>query len=223
MTARDFPTEPPDDVYPPDGVYPLSLVEIADRRDDLLLPWLNLYETAFPPNERMTVASFLDMLRGRERGEGQHRHLVAALDREGSLIGMAAYLDMVELDVVFLWYLAVVPQARNRGVGAWLYQEIVHRLAAGTKAMIFNVERPEDMPSDERRMWSQRRFGFYRRQGARLLQGAICTIDVGPHQPPTPTYLMVHPLVPMDAQQALDLVREICGDDVRQIGPLGLE
>lgn len=201
----------------------LSLVELVDRRDDLLIPWLRLYELAFPPNERMMAASFLDMLHGRERGEAQDKHLLAALDRGGSLVGMAAYGDMAELNAAFLWYLAVLPQERNRGVGAWLYQEIVRRLAPGTRAMIFDVERPEDRPSDEQCMLAQRRLGFYRRQGARLLQGATSTINVGPHQPPTPMYLMVHPLVPMDAQQAFMLAQEIYGDDTRQTGPLALE
>lgn len=37
----------------------ISLVEICDLTDPLLLPWLDLYETAFPPGERVLVSHVL--------------------------------------------------------------------------------------------------------------------------------------------------------------------
>ncbi len=198
-------------------------IELEDRCDDLLLPWFNLYETAFPPNERMLVSWFLGMLRDREEGIGQERHLIAAVDSPGNLVGMAAYIDLVDLQATFLWYLAVQPQERNQGIGSWLYGEILRRIPPGYRAMIFDVERPEDMQSDELRVWARRRLGFYRRQGARLLQGVATTISVGAHQPPTPMQLMIHPLADIDEQQAFELARAVYGDDARQIGPLKLD
>ena len=37
---------------------PLRIIEINSLNDDLLPAWLDLYETAFPANERVLVSTF---------------------------------------------------------------------------------------------------------------------------------------------------------------------
>ena len=41
---------------------PLFFVPIEDLHDELLLPWLDLYETAFPPTERVLISTILENL-----------------------------------------------------------------------------------------------------------------------------------------------------------------
>lgn len=75
----------------------LRFVDITDIRDGLLLPWLNLYETSFPPEEKMLVSEFLLLLKEKAEGEREHSHMTAALDSEGKLFGEEAVTVVGEL------------------------------------------------------------------------------------------------------------------------------
>lgn len=202
----------------------LSFHEITTVDDDLLPSWLELYETAFPPNERILVGSYLRLLRAKTRGEEAGRHLVATVDEAGDLAGVLDYEVVPDLGAAFLWYIAIHPQRRNQGLGTLLYQEMLRQLApAGLRALIFEVEMPEEAETEERRALAGRRIGFYRRLGAQLLLGIRYLQHVGPHQPPVPMHIMVHPLQPLEAAAAFELTQAAFGKAVTQIGPLRLE
>ena len=122
----------------------LHITEITDPNDDLLLPWLDLYEVSFPPNERMLVSFYLRLLR-----EQWPNHHLLAIQREGTFVGLAHYVVMAERDLTWLWMFAVTPESRNHGVGAAIYRNIVERLPVGTVAMLLEVERPEGLPGTQ--------------------------------------------------------------------------
>ncbi|MFN2284518.1 MAG: GNAT family N-acetyltransferase [Anaerolineae bacterium] len=199
----------------------LHITEITDPDDALLLPWLDLYETAFPPSERMLVSFYLCLLREKRDGLHQHHHLLS-VQREGVFVGLAHYVVVAEHHLAWLWMFAVTPEARNQGVGAAIYGEVVQRLPAGTVAMLIEVERPDLAHTEVERALAERRIAFYRRQGALLLEGVHYVQSVGPHQPPLPMHVMLHPLHPLDADAAFALACAVLDDAITQTGTLSL-
>ena len=199
----------------------LHIVEISDPDDDMLLPWLDLYEVAFPPNERMLVSFYLRLLK-EKRGGLQPDHHLLAVQREGVFVGLAHYVVIAEHNLAWLWMFAVTPEARNHGVGAAIYRDVARRLPVGTTAVLLEVKRPDLASSEEERHLAERRIAFYRRQGARLLEGVYYVQSVGPHQPPLPMHVMLHPLQPLDAETAFQLAQAIFGDTITQTGALSL-
>jgi GNAT superfamily N-acetyltransferase len=199
----------------------LHITEITDPDNALLLPWLDLYETAFPPPERMLVSFYLRLLREKRDGLHQHHHLLAA-QREGVFVGLAHYVEAAEHHLAWLWMFAVSPETRNQGIGATIYADVVRRLPAGTIAVLIEVERPDLAHTEAERRFAERRIAFYRRQGAQLLGGVHYVQSVGPHQPPLPMCVMIHPLLPLDADAAFGLACAVLGDAITQTGALSL-
>jgi GNAT superfamily N-acetyltransferase len=204
----------------------LHITEITDLNDDLLLPWLDLYETAFPPAERMLISFYLRLLRDKREGLYPDHHLLA-VQYEGDFVGLAHYVTVEEQRITWLWMFAVTPEARNRGIGTAIYQDIVRRLPAGTVAILIEVERPDLAHTEAERRLAERRIAFYRRQGAKLLEGVHYVQSVGPHQPPLPMHVMFHPLQVLDADRAFALARATFAGDtgseaVTQTGELSL-
>ena len=195
-----------------------TLGEITSLDDPLLLPWLDLYETAFPPEERV----FTSLLLGGVKTPGKY-HMLAAVDESRNLAGMAFYSEEIEAKAAFLWYLAISPALRNHGIGAWLYRAVLQRLDANDLAMFLDVDIPEEARTEAERDLSRRRIGFYQRLGARLLSGIRLVQRVEEHLPEIKTYLMVHPVQPLDAQAACDIARIFLGEDLTFIGELRFE
>lgn len=202
----------------------LSIVEIADLNDDLLLPWLDLYETAFPPSEKILISSYLKLLRDKAAGRAQDHHLLAGLDPAGTLAAIAYYQVLREPPVAILWYLAVKPEARGAGIGSRLYREILRRLEPGdTQALLLEVEIPENGMTEEDRRNAQRRIAFYRRLGARLLRGVRYLQYVGWHQVPVPMHVMLHLLRPLSDATAYQLAKAVAGEWLTPVGTPHLE
>jgi len=198
--------------------------ELTSRQDELLLPWLDIYETSFPPNERILVSRFLEILREKELGRAADDILLACLDASGEVAGMAHYRLAPQLRAAFLWYLAVAAQKRCAGLGTLIYQKIVAATRQPPfRALIFDVEMPENAPDAHGRQLAERRIQFYRRNGAFILGGIEYMQRVGWHQPPIQLHLMVHPYGNLDGPQAFEIARQAFDQAVRQVGPLVLE
>jgi len=198
--------------------------EITRLNDDLLPPWLNLYETAFPPEERILVSVFLQFLKEGQEHFSTWEMLCYESDNH-DLLGMAFYEVMLELKIASLWYLAIDPGYRSSGLGGEMYQEICSRVRhAGCNLLVFEVEIPEIASDNESRSYAERRIRFYQRNGAFLIKGISYLQSVGSHQPKIPMHLMVHPIQPFPV---LDEVFAICkgiyGDDLTQVGRIILE
>lgn len=199
------------------------IVEITDLNDDLLLPWLDLYETSFPPIEKTLVSFYLTLLKDKAHGTRQHHHILALLDHANQLAGIAHVEIHRSKPVALLWYLAITPAKRNQGLGTTLYHKTLHRLPGTLAAAILEVEIPELAESEKQRALAYRRISFYRRLGAVQLTGIHYVQIVGPHQPPLPMHLLIHPLQPLDAPAAYQLCTAVFGDAVTVTGTLSLE
>jgi ribosomal protein S18 acetylase RimI-like enzyme len=204
--------------------HPLSFMEIKDIGDDLLLPWLDLYETSFSPREKMLVSVLLKMLKEKTEKATQNTFFLAATDVQDNLVGLALYEVSERCPVAYLIYLAVAGEARNRGVGSALYNEIIRRLSPlRLKAMLFEVERPDEVGTQEERTLAERRIRFYRRQGGFLMCGIHYLQDVSHNQPPMPMHIMVHPLMPCTPEEAFALAECLFGGNISRTGTITLE
>jgi GNAT superfamily N-acetyltransferase len=123
-----------------------------------------------------------------------------------------------------LWYLAVTPEHRGKGIGSKVYQEIRQRIARDdprTKALFYEVEDPDTTHAAEERQLAIRRIAFYQSNGAQLLRGIHYTQSVG-WQPPIPMHLMVHPYQEIEVDEVFELAQSIFQDALQQVGRLEL-
>jgi GNAT superfamily N-acetyltransferase len=202
----------------------LTFQTIFDLHDELLVDWLSLYETTFPPEERLLVSTFVRTLQRKEQGEKLHVEMLAAIDPERNLVGLAFYKSYPETSTIVLWYLATHAAQRSRGFGSQIYQEITHRCRIlECHAMVFEVEIPENARSPEQKKLAERRVQFYKRNGAKLLTGIHYLQSVGSHQPVTPMHLMFHPLKKIDSHEAYQIAKKVFGDSITQSGNLAFE
>ena len=197
----------------------LSFITVNDPHNDLFLPWLDLFETAFPPNEKILVSTILKILWNKVENEGNH--LAAILDENQKFIGMAMYQLPPDKPVGVLWYVAVVPGQRSKGWGSVIYKKILTQLDPQIyKGLVFEVEIPGEADSSPD---AERRILFYQKNGAKLLKGIHYLQSVGWHQPRTHMHIMIHPLQPLDAETAFDLAYTVFDEAMQKTGPLSLE
>jgi ribosomal protein S18 acetylase RimI-like enzyme len=206
----------------PECMRDLKFVDITDIRDDLLPAWLDLYEVSFPPEEKVLVSQFLELLRDKANGLREHSHMMAALDETGKLVGIMRSDDLREPGVAYLWYLAVDPNARGKGLGRACHEETLRRCReAGARAAVMEVEIPDESPDPE---FARRRIEFYRRHGALMLTGIHYVHRAAPHLPAINMHILVRPFEDITPEDAFDFACALFGDDaVTRVGELGLE
>ena len=200
----------------------ITFYEITDINDALFMPWLDLYETAFPPEEKILVSGFFRFLNPDIKEDGVESRLIAALDERGEFAGLMFYRTKPEIYAFALWYLATLPALRGSGVGAGCYDEVVRRAKeSGAKFVVFEVEVPEDSPDAD---IARRRIEFYRRRGAKLLRGIRMLQKIGDHTRTVQMNIMVHSFEPISPQQAFEIaVKYVDNEGISQIGELSLE
>ena len=124
-----------------------------------------IYLDSFPSYER---ADFSYLLNSIARGE---RWCFTAM-QDDEILGLAIIVPHVASDIHLLEYLAVSNQVRGRGIGGRLLEEVITAMRAipGTLGLLIEVEPADEGNQAERRLRA-RRLEFYRRRGARLVEG----------------------------------------------------
>ena len=194
----------PDSVDKVDGLDSV-VAELEDPDGDLARQAFAIYEEAFPVDEREPLPHIVAGIHARrENPSVATSHFWVALDRTG-VWGIALFGYHAPARLGFLSYLAVHSHARGHGRGAWLYHQVLAGVVADartaghapTLGTCFEVERPAEAVTPGDRAMRQRRIGFYRRQGARLLEGLDFTAPpLAPGLAPVPYHLMFHPADP---------------------------
>lgn len=202
----------------------LDFIEI-DRVDHELLPdWLDIFECSFPPEEKILVSGFLRLLEAKQTGGRPDSHIVAAMDNAIGTVGIMRFDIDRESQIGYLWYLAARQDLRGRGVGSRCLNEVIRQAQeAGMRAVVWEVEAPEQQFELGHREYAERRIGFYRRHGAKLLGGIQYIHSVGPHQPKILMNIMVRPIEPISPQAAFDMAKLLFEEGVTQAGELRLE
>ncbi|MBP7757241.1 MAG: hypothetical protein KA058_01875, partial [Anaerolineaceae bacterium] len=78
----------------------IQLKPLTGLQDELLIPWLELYELAFPANERILVADILSLLKNTTAL--QHEHLASAVSVENEFLGLIWYSERPNRGVALL-------------------------------------------------------------------------------------------------------------------------
>ncbi len=200
---------------------PEIVLREIDRLSDPHLPdFLDLYETAFPANERIPVSSIIRILQAKERGEYRGEHFIVACDASDPVLGMALVDILPECAAAYLVYLAVDPDRRSGGIGRAMLDEIVKQSVEWnpeTVAVILEVDRPENSSTGEREL-AERRIQFYERSGGRLLEGIEYTQRVDFFPEGRPMHLMFIPLSELTAERAFEIGEYIFGEDLTRTG-----
>jgi len=190
--------------------------------------WKRMYYDSFPDNERMSEQYFLRMFSEKANRETDDKHVLIMCEGQGAgtkPVGMAYYELERDLSIAFLWYLAIHQGIRNKGYGTAFYTELVTRMRNdGAKLLVFEVEVPElaEARSAEDAEWARRRIAWYRRQGARVLEGVEYYQRVDTREASTRMLLMLQYLVLMDARQGYSLAKSLFPNTLQQVGPLKL-
>lgn len=184
----------------------IQLHRIVSLQDDLLFPWLDLYETAFPQIERIPVSSMLRGIRRVEFGEPARSEYLAALDDTGVFVGMAQWTMNPDFGAAYLGYFAILPDQRSRGLGAQFYRLLFDRVSrCGALLLAFDVEQPERQSNPTACEIATRRIRFYQRQGAGLVKG----LEFFYGDPPMRQYVMIHPIQPLALKNLVSRVRGV--------------
>ena len=131
-----------------------------------------LYDSAFPANEREPRSVILESL---SRGVG----LTICARREGHTVGLAIAHLLREPAVVFVVYLAVVPELRSQRLGSSLFEEMWMQAAkryaeqrSAALGMVWEVDIAERAASEQEMQKRRRRIAFFGRLGGRMLAHA---------------------------------------------------
>lgn len=127
----------------------MKYVDIREADERTKSEFWNLYESAFPANERRTSDLFAETLLSPEFCP------MCVFDDAGEFCGLICIWQFEKY--VYGEHLATVPEKRNCGLGAKIFAETMEKVV-GERRFVFEVEKPETPIAI-------RRIEFYKRLG----------------------------------------------------------
>ena len=135
----------------------LTAVAVKDNSAEYQ-DFLSLYHTAFPPDEQILPEYFQDSI----HTDGASITAYYEYETQGKKV-FAGFSFVVETDeFLFLYFLAVNPELRSKGIGSEIIKNHLMKKYAG-KTIVLNVETPDDSAKDN--LPRLRRIAFYKRLG----------------------------------------------------------
>ncbi|WP_071518201.1 GNAT family N-acetyltransferase [Geitlerinema sp. PCC 9228] len=173
------------------------MLELRELTDTSHADWeavLQIYETAFPADERFSSERMRKRVQNR-----QDRLFVGYLDEKVVFMALTSPLSGTEF--VLLGYLATHQDFRGRGIGSQFLRQIVATIHQQSRRyLLLEVETPDagndvlkSPLSPTERQQRQRRIQFYRRLGAVELAGVRYFVPGLSGGEPTEMKLMVLP------------------------------
>jgi len=144
---------------------------------------LEIYTDSFPANERHPA----DVIRERARDE---RYRVIVGREQNEIVFFAMLRPLRGSEFVLLDYMATKSRHRGQGVGAAFLKSVAGMAEVKGKFLLMEIEDPARGENREERA---RRVEFYRRQGAKQLQGVRYLMPGLSGGAPTEMILMVLP------------------------------
>ncbi len=165
----------------PAGVAIRPVVGI-DSEDLPLLQWL--FAAIFP--DHLAYAPYLPHFADRDAASSTTLHHVWLVELDGLMVGLRIFSYLRQANVGHGSFVGLLPQAQQRGIGAWLVRQTLHQLCLDAQEIAqptplgytAEVARAEDgLDANDRRRREQR-LAFHQRCGAMLL-------PVDYYEPPT--------------------------------------
>lgn len=161
----------------------VTFVQIQDSQHADFPAVVALYEEAFPPSEKVASSAIA------ERVDREIYQLFVGYEAT-QVVFMAMFYPMRESEFVLLAYIATHRDYRGQGIGATFLRESVNRLQREAKYLLIEAEDPS---CGEDKALRQRRVNFYRRIGARTMEGVKFVLPALSREPPAEMVLMVAP------------------------------
>ena len=183
---------------------------MADVRE--LRDALEIYTASFPPNERHSV----DVIRER-LVQGRYIFMVGTEQEE--IVFFALLWPLRDSEFVLLDYMATKSDHIGRGIGSAFLRKITETPELAGKYLVMEIEKPGNGENRDQRM---KRVEFYRRQGAKELEGVRYFMPGLAGGPPTEMILMILPQYD-DGEIDAGTVRELISQIYREIYNRGAE
>lgn len=131
--------------------------------------WHEIYEQAFPPNEREPLEVILDSLR---KGVG----LAFRARQDGATIGLATTHLLLNPAAVFLVYIAMSREHRGSGLGGALFERVttesetcLRQRGLEGQGVVWEVDPPAQATESTERTVREQRMTFFERHGGVVL------------------------------------------------------
>jgi GNAT superfamily N-acetyltransferase len=157
--------------------------QIVNTEEDYFLQAIQIYEEAFPANEKQS----LDLIKNRII-ERKSKLVVGIINSE--VVCMSLLWEFDSLDFVLLDYMAVSKNHRNNNLGTQLFQYLSNIIRGINKYMIIEVENHLFGNNSIER---KRRINFYIQNGAYVLDNVNYILPSLDGTSPTEMLLMISP------------------------------
>jgi len=152
----------------------MILQRIHSADDPLFPPFWELYERAFPSDERRGFQAQCSLFPRRE-------YRLFAIHDQGSFVGFLSLWSLQERD--FIEHFAIIPSLQGKGYGSRIIKDQILRSA---RPIVIEVEPPEDDAK-------KRRIAFYERLGFILCPEEYIQPPYSSDKKPVRMRLMSHP------------------------------
>lgn len=144
---------------------------------------MEIYTEAFPANERHSAHLIAERVQ-----EGLSKLYVASSDDE--IIFLALLWPLKTTEFILLDYMATKVTHRAKGIASAFLTELRKRLTSTKQYLIMEVEDPQ---FGDRQKEKEKRIAFYKRHGAKVLEGVRYLLPPLNGSIPTEMILMVFP------------------------------
>ena len=162
---------------------PLTIHRLTGSADRQFATLLDIYTAAFPLEERKSAEQLRTMLH-----RPDYRFLLAQQSDE--VLGFAVLFCSQMRSIALLEYLAVRSSVRGKGIGRWLFEQVVS--ATDTTQRPLLIEAESDRAATAGQPERRRRKQFYRSLGAREITGLRYLMPRVSTAPPPPMELMLY-------------------------------
>ncbi|MBP0001891.1 MAG: GNAT family N-acetyltransferase [Cyanobacteria bacterium SID2] len=142
---------------------------------------LDIYEEAFPPEERVRRDKVIDRI-----AKGVYELWIG---KDGDrVVFMTILYNLQQSDLVLLGYIATDAAYRNLGIGSTFLQDVLNHLKPLDRYLLIEMEHPDNDDG-----MARRRLEFYRRIGAKLLENVRYILPPLSGDRPTEMLLAIAP------------------------------